>query len=188
METGIVETLLQNHRAFRNFLVSRVDSEVDAEDLLQQSLVKALRQSQPLRNPDSLVSWFYQILRNALTDHYRSKAAETRKKTALERESLPDAPPLEEIEAALCGCLAGLLPSLKPQYAEMIRRSDLESESLAAIAEDLGITENNASVRLHRARHALKTRLIRACGACTEHSCLDCTCQPALAKKTGMEV
>jgi len=49
------------------------------------------------------------------------------------------------------------------------------------VAAELGVTPNNAAVRLHRARGALKKRLEQTCGTCTQHGCLDCTCQTACA-------
>jgi RNA polymerase sigma-70 factor (ECF subfamily) len=45
-----------------------------------------------------------------------------------------------------------------------------------AFAEAAGITPNNASVRLFRAREALRQQLQRSCGTCAEHGCLDCSC------------
>lgn len=47
---------------------------------------------------------------------------------------------------------------------------------LQKVAKALGITTNNATVRLHRARRALKRELERSCGICATHGCLDCTC------------
>jgi hypothetical protein len=36
---------------------------------------------------------------------------------------------------------------------------------------------SNAAVRIHRARAAFRKHLVRTCGACAEHSCIDCTCR-----------
>lgn len=80
------------------------------------------------------------------------------------------------MRGAVCECLHTLLPTLKPEYAEILRRADLEEEPLAAVASSLGITLNNATVRLHRARQALKRQLERSCGTCAVHGCLDCDC------------
>lgn len=82
----------------------------------------------------------------------------------------------DDLEAAVCECMKALLPTLKTEYAEVIRRVDLEGMSVPEVAQELGATENNLRVRLSRARQALKTSLVRTCGTCTEHGCLDCTC------------
>lgn len=69
-----------------------------------------------------------------------------------------------------------LLPNLKSEYAEVLQRADLEELPIGQVAAELDITPNNATVRLHRARQALKRELKRCCGTCAAHGCLDCTC------------
>ena len=84
-----------------------------------------------------------------------------------------------ELRAAVCACMHDLLPAMKPRYAEMVRAVDLEERPVAEVAAGGGITVNNATVRLHRARQALKKQLLRACGACAAHGCLECHCRTA---------
>jgi hypothetical protein len=43
-------------------------------------------------------------------------------------------------------------------------------------ASETGMTANNAAVRAHRARQALRRRLAESCGVCAEHGCVDCSC------------
>lgn len=50
------------------------------------------------------------------------------------------------------------------------------SREVAEVASGLGITANNATVRLRRAPQALKRQLARSCGTCSTHGCLDCSC------------
>jgi RNA polymerase sigma-70 factor (ECF subfamily) len=83
---------------------------------------------------------------------------------------------LDEVRPALCACLGPLLKDMRPAYADLIQRIDLEGESPVAVAKDLHVTPNNLTVRLHRARRALKANLEQACGICTKHGCLHCTC------------
>jgi DNA-directed RNA polymerase specialized sigma24 family protein len=80
---------------------------------------------------------------------------------------------------AVCTCIYDLIPALKAEQAELVRRVELGEEPLHQVAGDLGITPNNASVRLHRARRALREALQDACGACADHGCLDCGCRSA---------
>jgi RNA polymerase sigma-70 factor (ECF subfamily) len=70
-----------------------------------------------------------------------------------------------------------VLPTLKPEYAEIVRLIDLEERSVNEVARQAGITPNNAAVRLHRGRKALGQGLRRSCGACAEQGCLDCSCK-----------
>ncbi len=184
LSPSVVEALVGNHRRFLSFLESRVGSRAQAEELLQSAYVRTLEKGGDLRDGESAVAWFYRLLRNALVDHYRRNAVEGR---ALEREAreASEVGPDPELMESVCACIHELLPALKPEYAEVVRQVDLEGRSIPEVARESGITANNAGVRLHRARQALKKQLERSCGTCASHGCLDCSCgQPGGGCKT----
>jgi RNA polymerase sigma-70 factor (ECF subfamily) len=83
------------------------------------------------------------------------------------------------VDGAICDCLYKLLPTLKPEYAEIIWRADLLGEPRDRIAASLGTTLNNVAVKLHRGRQALKKRLDEMCLTCPVHGFLDCRCEEA---------
>jgi RNA polymerase sigma-70 factor (ECF subfamily) len=58
----------------------------------------------------------------------------------------------------------------------LLQRIDLDGEDSGAVADDLHITRNNLTVRLHRARKQLAEELTKNCKACAKHGCLDCSC------------
>ena len=172
---------LNGHRnAFKAFLTARVGSEAEAEDILQNGLLKALRSAGELKQEAKLTAWFYQLLRNAVIDHYRARGSARRRDDALGEmvarlgEDVVAAPP--GWEKQVCGCLAGVVDSLKPTHADLLRRVDLNGESVQEAARALKLTPNNASVILHRARKELRSRLEAFCGDCAQEACLDCDC------------
>jgi RNA polymerase sigma factor (sigma-70 family) len=172
--TDITSTLLAHRQAFKAFVASRVGNEADADDLLQNGLVKAMQRADEVKDGEKAVAWFYRILRNAIIDHVRSRtAAEQRDNTwATNNATLADD---DEADRQICACFEKLLPELKPAHAELLRRVELQSEAVSDAAAALGITPNNASVTLHRARAELRDKLVRFCGDC---SCLDdCSCE-----------
>jgi RNA polymerase sigma-70 factor (ECF subfamily) len=173
-----IRIFTDNHLRFQNFLRRHVQSDAIAEDLLQQAILKAVRHGKDWDEKENLLAWFYRILRNTLTDYYRSQASEQRKMDVLKQEAIEWGPLPDSAEERnkLCSCFESLLPSLKGEYADLIRRIDLGGEDLAIVAQELGVSYNNISVRLHRARNALRTSLEKTCGICTKHGCLDCTC------------
>lgn len=177
MSEEVVRVLVASHARFLAFLTPRVGGAAAAEEILQAAFVKGVERGGDLRDAESAVAWFFRLLRNAVVDHYRHQDAERR---ALEREAL-EAPATTELESALeaqiCGCMKDLLPTLKPEYADVLRRVDLDGTPVAEVALALGTSSNNTSVRLHRARQALKRQLELTCGTCTEHGCLDCSCK-----------
>jgi RNA polymerase sigma factor (sigma-70 family) len=176
MSADVVSVLVENHREFLRFLERRVGSRAVAEDILQEAFIRGIGKAGALRSEDSAMAWFYQTLRNALIDHARRTGAAERALTAvaaeLEEAQAPDA----ELQDAVCKCVGRLAKTLKPEYAEALQRVELEGLSVASYATEAGITANNASVRLFRARQALKKQLEVSCGTCASHGCLDCTC------------
>ena len=180
-DSRTLQILVDSHSAFIAFLRSHVGSQEVAEDILQQGLVRAVEKQQDLEIHENVVAWFYTVLRNLIADHYRSVGATDRKLQRFLSEEVThrdDRSVLEgEFGKAICGCLAGLIDLLNPDYVDVIRRIDFNGEELGSAATALGISPGNLSVRLHRARQALKKSLVRACGTCTEHKCLDCSCK-----------
>jgi len=177
----IIQQLVGNEAAFRAFLRRRVNNEALAKDLLQQSLVRAVEHHHSLQQHESVIPWFYRILRHAIIDAYRAQASEARKHDAfLQKLTVSEEntmPPPDAVKPTVCACLHALLPAIRPNYAELIRRIDLEGESPDTVARELKLTRNNLTVRLHRARQALRDSLEESCGICSKHGCLNCACE-----------
>jgi RNA polymerase sigma-70 factor (ECF subfamily) len=175
-EPGVVGLLLENHARFLAFVERRVGSREDAEDILQEAFVRSLERTPSLDGSTSATTWFYRVLRNAMTDYFRRKASRGRAHERLAVEMDPAEPADSELEQVVCACVVSLVDTLKPEYAAAIRRVDLDGSSVRAYSLEAGITPSNAGVRLHRAREALRRQLARCCGSCLTHGCLDCRC------------
>lgn len=175
---AVARALVDNHRQFLAFLQRRVRDPQVAEDLLQEAFVRGIHRADTLRDEESAVAWFYRMLRNAVIDHYRRDDAKRRK---LERfaSELDPAGPDPELAEAICQCVVSLAATLKPDFAEAIRRIDVDGAAVKDFAAEKGLTANNAGVRVFRARAALREQVARSCGSCATHGCLDCTCGPA---------
>jgi len=176
MQTESITGLIQQRRQFLHFVERRVDSTATAEDILQSAYIRAIEQVPALRSEESAAAWFYRVLRNAVIDHYRHRAAEDR---ALERwaqdlalESVPDV----QTQEIVCECIGQALLGMKAGYSEILRDVDLAEKSLQTFAAEAGITPGNAAVRIHRARQALRKQLTLICGTCSRHGCIHCTC------------
>lgn len=172
--SDVIATLVAHRNAFKAFLASRIGNEADAEDLLQNGLVRALSRADEVKDGEKAVAWFYQLLRNVIIDHLRSRNATAKRddRWAAEVGTL-----VEDAEAdrQICACFERLLPTLKPTHAELIRRVELQGEPVAQAAVAMAMTPNNASVTLHRARGELRTKLVSFCGDCC---CLNvCECE-----------
>ena len=179
-DVAVVPQLAAARDAFLTYLRRRLDDPELAEDLLQDSLLRAVRAAPELRDERRLLPWFYRVLHNAAVDAYRRRGLQAERIPALSLDEAGQvAAPAAEVDPVACACFRALLPSLKPEYTDLIEHLDLGSETPDQAAARLGITSNNLKVRHHRARQALRQRLEQTCRTCAEHHCLDCTCQTA---------
>jgi RNA polymerase sigma-70 factor (ECF subfamily) len=149
-----------------------VATEADAEDVVQRALLRASTHAESLADPARAPAWFHRIVRRAIIDYHRARAV----------DPLHCAGRVPEDEAAAhaphtpCACALRLLGQLRPAYADVLRRVDLDGGDPAIVAGVLGITPVNLNVRLHRARRALRKAVEQYCGVSTGRPCLDCTC------------
>ena len=171
-----VAALLDNHRAFLDYLTRRVGDRALAEDILQDAFVRVMNQPAQAPADEGIVPWFYRTLRNAAIDQFRRRSAASRALEAFARELDAAAEPDAGMAQEICGCVSQLARTLKPEYAEALQAIDIEGTPVKAFAIERGLTASNAGVRVFRAREALKKRLAELCGVCVEHGCRDCTC------------
>jgi RNA polymerase sigma factor (sigma-70 family) len=179
----VVAHLLQGKARLLEFLESRLGNRADAEDVLQQAFVVLVEKGQSLRRGQSVVAWFHTVLCNLLVDAYRRRAARAKLAARLHTEAVVPAEEDAALFAEVCGCVLGVMKTLRPAYARILRLVDLKDRPVVRVAGRLGITRANAYVRLHRARRALLEGLRRVCGVCLEHGCFDCTCRTSPARE-----
>jgi len=175
LNPDVVQTLVGNHREFLAFLQRCVGDRALAEDILQEAFVRGLDKLGTLEKDEAATAWFYRILRNAVIDHHRRRASADKRLDAFAAELERHVEPQGEVRGAVCRCVGELASTLKPEYAEALRRVEIDGIAVKGYAAEVGVTSNNAAVRVFRAREALK-KVARSCGTCADHGCLDCTC------------
>jgi RNA polymerase sigma-70 factor, ECF subfamily len=134
-----------------------------AEEIFQQLIIKILEWKSQLRSEDRAEAWIYRVLRNAVIDHHRrsSRGVLVMQEGGGELEiAAPEPTP------ALCPCAPDQLVKLKAEYQDALREVTMAGNSVQAYAAERNISSNLAYVRLHRARHSLRERLVAVCGSC----------------------
>lgn len=174
------DALVKNLQSFIGFARKRLGDTDLAEDVVQESLVKAMTADRKPTGEEDTVAWFYRILRRSIIDLYRRADVRKRAFARLEKE-LPQAPSAED-GRLLCQCFKRLLPSVPEQYRALLQQIDLAGKDPEEVAAALGVSTNNLTVRLHRARKHLRELLSKNCRACSKHGCLDCTCGDAAGR------
>jgi RNA polymerase sigma-70 factor (ECF subfamily) len=174
VKAQIAAQLAARQKQFLSFLQARLGDRAAAEETLQAAYLRATEKADTIRDDESGVAWFYRLLRNAVADVRRGAAREERALAEGKLASSAAEDPAQN--ATVCHCVSALAETLKPAHARLLRRVDLDGASVPEVAAEEGITPNNAAVRLHRARAALRDKLKLVCGACARHGCLDCGC------------
>ena len=180
-DAAVRRALVESRQELLGFLRRRLDSREEAEELLQRFSLRALERASDLRDVRTVRGWLGRVLASTIVDHQRRTTRGRRREVAMDQADIENlaVEPDVELDGAVCNCLYKLLPTLKPDYAEVIWRADILGEPRDRIAASLGTTLNNVTVRIHRGRQALKKRLEEMCLTCPVHGFLDCRCDEA---------
>lgn len=72
-----VQYILENQNSFYRIAYCNIHNEYDAQDIVQNSIIKALENINSLKNGDAIRTWFYRILINECIDHIKKGRHET---------------------------------------------------------------------------------------------------------------
>lgn len=147
-----------HERELRGWFQRRLGNPADAEDMLQDLFLKAMRQGKGFCDIRNARAWLFEVARNALADRLRVARA-----TVPLPESL--AAPLAESAPvdSLATCLPKALAALSAEDREALTLCDLEGLPQDKFAQHLGLTLPAAKSRVQRARKRLRAQLTFAC-------------------------
>jgi len=158
------ETLVLPHLdALHGAAVRMTRHRQDAEDLVQETCLRAYRFLGQLDDERRCRAWLFRILTNTFINLYR-KAQRTPEMVVLEEGEAEARPSAEEgsLEAALDDDLKAALDTLPDDYRVAVLMADVEAFSYDEIAEILGCPVGTVRSRIHRGRNLLRTHLLRA--------------------------
>lgn len=129
-----------------------------ADDLVQQTLCKALANQKQLKDMGAVEAWLFRILANCLKDHYRAK----REVLSAEELVIVDnrTPERESEEQQLAAKVRRAVRSLPLAQCQVITLVDLEGFTYATVAETLELPVGTVMSRLCRGRRALREHLM----------------------------
>lgn len=144
-----------------------------AEDLAQETFVKALNAIESYRPEFKFSSWIFKIANNAAIDHLRRRELDTLSLDGSPNAETPDAveatalqvsdrteTPLEELEAReLGGAIEVAIGQLRPEYRACILLRHVEGRPYEEIAEMLSLPLGTVKTYIHRARNELRQAL-----------------------------
>jgi RNA polymerase sigma-70 factor (ECF subfamily) len=145
----------------------------DAEDVMQEALLKTYRYVSRIKEPAAFRTWLYTTVQNACRMKRRRHVGEPSHLTSIEQGATSDdgeAGPVEVeghtrpadqlvMDAWLSGRLRQALKTLPPSYRMIVVLREMEGLSTREVAGVAGISEANVKTRLHRARVLLRQAL-----------------------------
>ncbi len=148
----------------RRFILRRVASPEDAEDLLQETFIKIHGKLDTLQDNERLSAWIYQIARNTITDHYRrQRAVESLPEGGIEDLMVEQGEIGNDMEQIVGGWLRPMVEELPERYRQALWLTEFEGLTQREMAEQLDLSYSGAKSRVQRGRSMLKQQLVDCC-------------------------
>lgn len=158
----------------RAFITKRVNDQGHVDDILQDVFVRVHRQIDSVNDPNQIVSWIYQITRNAIIDYYRKSGNRREVPAGLnsELEVLNELLTVSgmirqgdagESRAELASCLRPMIERMSQDYRDAIILVEIEGLTQQAAAKQMGISLSGMKSRVQRGRKQLMQMLDDCC-------------------------
>ena len=172
-EPAYRELIRRYERPIFSLILRMVRDRQLAEDLAQETFIKALNAINSYRPEFKFSSWIFKIANNAAIDHLRRRELDTLSLDGAPNAATPEAveatvlqvgdkgeSPLDELEAReLGGAIEVAIARLRPEYRACILLRHVEGHAYEEIAEMLELPLGTVKTYIHRARHELRRAL-----------------------------
>lgn len=168
--------LLDHRGAIRRYILSLTKDSAEADDLTQETYLRAQAGLHALRSEVKALPWLYRIATNVSYDRFRQASYRQSQsaKEIIEAEdsdpssaaSIPDDGPRLDLameQDEMSACVQQYVARLSDQYRSVILLHDTQGLTNPEIAEMLDLSLATVKIRLHRARKRLRDALDRAC-------------------------
>lgn len=171
------------HDPIYRYIRGLVKDAAEAEDLTQETFLRAYRYGDSVRDPDAVRGWLYRIATHACLDRLRQR----KRVVSLDGEEGVDrvSPPVSDSLSPLdvcerketSACVQRCLDFLPDKYRAVILLYEAHSLTAQEIADLLGATLTTVKIRLHRARRKLEQVMRAGCTVADDSQGVP-TCRP----------
>ncbi len=141
-----------------HFIRARVEDDSTASDLLQETFLRIHKKLETLEDEERLTAWVFQIARNVIVDHYRS-----RKSPSNPAMDPPFRPESDNLNGIVSGWIPGAIENLPEAYRDAVKLYELGDLPQREIARRLGLSLSAVKSRVRRGRERLKQVLDDCC-------------------------
>lgn len=145
----LVENFIKNNisSAYR-FAFTYMKNQQDAEDVVSESIIKALKASDSVKDMSRLKPWFYKIVSNTAINNLKKNMKVIPFEELDDKNSYEDSYDISNFDE--------MLNKLPKEYIAIITLRYLEDMKIKDISDILSINENTVKTRLYRALKILK--------------------------------
>lgn len=176
----VADRLAPQRDAIYRYILRIVRNPAEAEDLTQETLLRAYGKLATLQDPARLTPWLYRIATNVTYDRFRqasyrhrpqSLSADAEGSDGQAAEDVADPEPrLDKVmeQQEMSSCVQDYIEALPQSYRAVILLHDVQGLTNPEIAEMLGLSLATVKIRLHRARNRLRAALGEGCSFSTD--------------------
>ena len=143
----------------KRFLLSKLSNQADAEDILQDVLLKTHANLSTIKNANSIKPWLFQVTNNAIIDYYRQNA----KAKQIEHESLWFDAQETTLQEEFAACIIPFISALPEEHAAILLAVDINGEAQKAYAQKNGIAYSTFKSQVQKSRKMLKQLFDNCC-------------------------
>lgn len=149
-----------SYARYRAIARYRLRDNAAADDVVQTFALKAIERANQIRDLRAVRGWLRRSFATTLIDYCRRRTVRRQREVSFDIE-LHDRlySTAGDLAADPTQSVVAVLSHLKSDYADAIYRLDLLNQPKEAVAASLGITLNNLTVRVHRARRAFRAAI-----------------------------
>lgn len=149
--------------AVRRYVRSQVADAALVDDLTQDVLVKLHRHLGRLRDKEKLAGFVRRTARSVVVDHFRRHRPASPVSDELPGELFAVEPSEPDPAHVLSRWVASRVEHLPDRYREVLRRTELEGQTLRQVADALGVPYSTIKSRVQRGRALLHADLLACC-------------------------
>ena len=169
MPSLTVDEMEQHRPGVTRYLRYLVRDVAEAEDLAQETFLRAHRQRNSLRDPAALASWLYQIATHVSIDRLRQRAKTVQRQVdapvedlAIADQKQPSALTIVQ-QTEMSECVQRYVADLSDAHKAVLLLHDPDGLTAEEISRLLQLPLTTVKMRLHRARRQLQAALDKAC-------------------------
>ena len=142
----------------KNFILSRVENSADADEILQEVLIKTYKSVESIDKEESIGAWIFQVTRNTITDYYRktSKSQVSHSEDLSDFSYEPEKGLPSRSSRELAQCILPFINNLPTEMQEILIAIEINGESQKDYAKRNNINYSTLKSKLKKSREELR--------------------------------